>query len=178
MAFARATDGDQAAWGLIVRNYAGRVWAVARGFRLSDADAADVFQTTWLRLVENLTQIRDGHGLGSWLATTARREAMDMLRRRAREAVVDTADGIELVDSAEPPDAPVLRADQDRRLWEAVFRLPPRCFRLLRVMSADPPPSYAEVAAALDLPVGSIGPTRARCLRALRDLLGDDWRAA
>lgn len=174
-ALIHAADGDQRAWDSIVARYSGLVWSVVRGFRLGGADAADVFQATWLRLVENVTRIRDGNGLGSWLATTARREAIDLLRRRGRETLVETNEAGDLLGStADLPDAPLLRAEEDRLLWQAVLRLPGRCAQLLRTMSADPAPSYAAVAAAMDMPVGSIGPTRARCLNSLRDLLVND----
>jgi len=178
VALTNAAEGDQRAWDTIVARYSGLIWSVVRGFRLGGADAADVFQATWLRLVENMTRIRDGNGLGSWLATTARREAIDLLRRHGRETPVEPTDVAQRHPAtAEPPDAPLLRAEADRLLWQAVRRLPQRCVQLLRTMSVDPAPSYAAVAAALEMPIGSIGPTRARCLDALRaELSGDERR--
>jgi RNA polymerase sigma factor (sigma-70 family) len=172
VALARAADGDQQAWDAIVERYSGLVWSVVRGFRLGGADAADVCQATWLRLVENVAMIQNGSGLGSWLATTARRESIDLLRRRGREKLIDPTDDTELPPAAvESPEAPMLRAEEDRLLWQAILRLPGRCVQLLRTLCVDPAPSYAVVAAALDIPVGSVGPTRARCLNTLRTML-------
>ncbi|GAA2393700.1 sigma-70 family RNA polymerase sigma factor [Dactylosporangium salmoneum] len=172
IALIEASDGNQRAWDLIVSRYSGLVWATVRGFRLGDADAADVFQGTWFRLVEKLHQIRDGDGLGAWLATTARNEAIDLLRRRGRESPAEFDDRlVEVSSTAGLPEESVLREEEDRLLWQAVQRLPARCSRLLRAMGADPAPSYAELAAALGMPIGSIGPTRARCLAALRTIL-------
>jgi RNA polymerase sigma factor (sigma-70 family) len=171
-ALAAAADGDQQAWDSIVARYGGLVWSVARGFRLSDADAADVSQTTWLRLVEHLGDIRDGERLGAWLATTTRREALGLLRRNGRDLPTEDLD---LLDAQEPvsgPEHEALRTERDALLWRAFSRLPASCQRLLRVLMADPQPSYAEASAALNMPVGSIGPTRARCLTGLRNLVG------
>jgi RNA polymerase sigma factor (sigma-70 family) len=172
IALIEAADGDQRAWNSIVSRYSGLIWATVRGFRLAEADAADVFQATWFRLVEKLNQIRNGDGLGAWLATTARNEAIDLLRRRGRESPAEFDDQLAGARStAGLPEESVLRAEEDRLLWEAVHRLPDRCSRLLRAMGTDPTPSYAELSAALGMPIGSIGPTRARCLETLRGLL-------
>lgn len=168
----RAAAGDQSAWVRIVDRYAPLVWSVARSFRLSSADAADVHQATWLRLVEQLESIRDPERLGAWLATTARREALALLRRASRD--LPTGDmhllepRLESSDPDQSPDSQLLRRERDEDLWEAIGKLPGNCRNLLRLLLIDPPPSYAEVSAALDIPVGSIGPTRARCLEHLR----------
>jgi RNA polymerase sigma factor (sigma-70 family) len=168
----RAAAGDQAAWDLLVRSYTGMVWAVATGHRLGPADAGEVVQTTWLRLLENLERIREPERVGGWLATTARREAQRVLRLRARELM--TQDEGELDRAAGPaaqtPESVVLDTDRARRVRAAFAQLPERCRRLLQLVVVVSPP-YAEVAAALDMPVGSIGPTRARCLDRLRRLL-------
>jgi RNA polymerase sigma factor (sigma-70 family) len=171
-ALAAAAKGDQQAWDAIVNRYTELVWAVARGFRLNPADASDVTQATWLRLVEHLTDIRDGDRLGAWLATTARREALGLIRRGRRDIPVEDA-GLAQPDAidGESPEEHILRAEQDTLLWQAFRRLGGPCQRLLRVLLVDPPPAYAEVGAALGMPVGSIGPTRARCLSMLRALL-------
>ena len=166
---AAAAAGDQRAWDAIVTRYSGLVWAVARGLQLSPADAADVSQVTWLRLVENLDRIRDPAALGSWLATTARREAISLLRRR-REVPVAEPDRGDTPDDREPPPWQALLArERDQELWQAFSRLSPRCQALLRLLVLDPAEGgYAAAAAALDMPVGSLGPTRARCLATLR----------
>lgn len=168
-----AAKGDQDAWNAIVAHYSGLVWAVARSYRLAAPDAADVFQATWLRLVEHLSDIRDAGRLGAWLATTAKHEALALMRRNSRD--VPTAD-LDLLggaswDGSAPVDDGLLRTEEHRALWRAFARLSDGCQRLLRVIFADPAPSYAETSAALDIPVGSIGPTRARCLANLSALL-------
>jgi RNA polymerase sigma factor (sigma-70 family) len=172
-----AATGDKASWTAIVERFSGLIWAVARSHRLGPADAEDVFQTTWLRLTEHIGRIDDPDRVGGWLATTARHEALRVLRARQR---VRPVDDIEVADSADEvtPELSVVeaetaaeRADRARRLWSAFETLPERCRQLLRVLMASPPPSYADVSAALGLPVGSIGPTRGRCLGQLRALL-------
>ncbi len=165
----RAADGDQPAWNTIVERYSGLVWSVARSHRLGQADAADVFQATWLRLVEHLGAIREPDRLGSWLATTARRESLAVLRRAGRDLPVGDLLTLEPADRTAPDlDSDLLRRERDSVLWQAFGRLPGQCQSVLRLLLMDPSPSYAEVSAALDIPVGSIGPTRARCLDQLR----------
>ena len=144
---------------------------------MNEADAADAVQTTWLRLVENIDDIREPDRLGAWLATIVRRECYTIHRRAVRLRLggpvePDGFDGI--VGAADPLEEGLLRDERDAALWQALGRLRPACQRLLRVLMADPPPSYAEIAAALDIPVGSIGPTRQRCFQCLRDLLDED----
>ena len=162
-----AAEGDQGASNELVDRYNGLVWSVARSHRLPTPDASDVVQTTWLRLVENLCRLQEPDRVGAWLATTARRECLRTLRHSARMVAVE-----------EPPeqvtepqlDASLLVEERDRALWQAFGGLSERCQSLLRLLVADPPPSYDEVSAALDMPIGSIGPTRQRCLDRLRGL--------
>ena len=163
-----AADGDRAAWdGLVVR-YSGLVWAVARGHRLDGEDAADVFQTTWLRLVENLRRLREPERVGAWLATTARRESLRIIHRRGRESATEP-EVLDLVaGDGRAVDDDLLRVERDDALWLCLESAPSRCRTLLRVLLADPPLSYTEVAEVLDMPIGSIGPTRRRCLEHLR----------
>jgi RNA polymerase sigma factor (sigma-70 family) len=163
-----AAQGDQRAFDALVEQFSGLVWSVLRAHRLRDADAQDAFQTTWLRLVEHLDRLRDPRALGGWLATTARHEALRLLRQddRTRPAPEEEFDAIE--DDRGGVEVTVLDAERDAALWAALGDLDERCRGLLRVLMADPPPSYDEVSAALDIPVGSIGPTRGRCLARLR----------
>ncbi|HEY5137005.1 MAG TPA: sigma-70 family RNA polymerase sigma factor [Candidatus Nanopelagicales bacterium] len=171
---AAAASGDRASWDHIVDRFANLVWSVARSYRLSSDDAADVVQTTWLRLLDNLDRIEDAQRLGSWLATTARNESLHSLRRSKREPAVDLVEIMTSVaDGGAALDADLLRAERDVALWELFERLSDNCRRLLRVMIATPAPSYAEVSEALGMPIGSIGPTRARCLASLRTLAVD-----
>jgi RNA polymerase sigma factor (sigma-70 family) len=173
----RIRKGDAAAWDALTERYTGLLWSIARGLRLGDADAADAVQTTWLRLLENLDALRDPERVGSWLATSMRHECYDLLRRTARVRVGApgaTDEWATLPDPADPLDQALLRDERDAELWRAVGRLKPHCQRLLRVLVTDPPPSYADAAAALGMPLGSIGPTRQRCLSCLRELLAAD----
>jgi RNA polymerase sigma factor (sigma-70 family) len=171
-----AADGDKAAWDALVQRFSGLVWSITRAYRLSRADAADVSQTTWLRLAEHIDKIDNPDRVGAWLATAARRECLQHIRTSARTVPTEDMTRFDKTTGEDnPTEEEVLRAENKREeahrakvLWQAVRRLPPRCRQLLRVLMASPPPSYAEVAAALDLPVGSIGPTRARCLQQLR----------
>lgn len=166
-----AAAGDRRAWETLVGRFERLVWAVARAHRLSGADAADVVQTTWLRLVEHLDRVQDPERLGAWLATTARRECLRSLRSARRE--VPTDDGrLELVDDEEL-EVRISDARRDRALWAAFRKLPPRGQALLRLLASDPQPSYREISAALGMPIGSIGPTRARALEQLRAELGE-----
>jgi RNA polymerase sigma factor (sigma-70 family) len=164
---AAAAGGDQGAWDCLVERYGRVVWAVARSHRLSDADAADVSQTTWLRLVEHIDRIHEPERLGGWLATTAQRESLRLLRYSRRE--------VPFLDEAEEPGSPDLdpeaqavARDEGAELRAAYATLSERCQALLRVVAVTPLGSYAEISAALGIPVGSIGPTRSRCLDQLR----------
>lgn len=163
-----AAAGDRAAWDELVSRFSSLVWAVARGHRLQSDDAAEVFQTTWLRLVEHLAHLRQPERVGAWLVTTARRECLQVYRLHGRETVTEpeTLDLNE--DGQQPLDAGVLRAERDDALWHCLETSPTRCRTLLRMLLSDPPPSYAEVSAVLDMPIGSIGPTRRRCLEHIR----------
>lgn len=171
---AAAADGDQVAWSRIVERYSSLVWSVARGFRLDTADAGDAVQLTWLRLVENLESIKDPERLPAWLATTVRRECLQLIRRGARLRPVSDLDLPGLADPAPAADDGLLRRERDLALWRIFAKLGEKCQQLLRVLMAAPAPAYTEVAAALDMPIGSIGPTRQRCLAQLRELVAAD----
>jgi RNA polymerase sigma factor (sigma-70 family) len=167
----RAEAGDHDAWNRLVERFTPLLWAIARAHRLGDSDAADAVQGTWLRLVENLGRIREPERLPAWLATTCRRECLTALRKSGRERPVDQQAVIDLSDRpGASVDSALLRKERDQLLWSAFEGLPDQCRSLLRVLMADPPPSYDEVSAALEMPIGSIGPTRARCLRRLQAL--------
>ncbi|HEX2698740.1 MAG TPA: sigma-70 family RNA polymerase sigma factor [Acidimicrobiales bacterium] len=170
-----AADGDQAAWDALVKRFSGLVWSIARSHRLSQADAADVSQTAWLRLVENLGRLRDPDRVGAWLATTSRNECLRIIRLSGRMVPTDLDADTDLgAGDAQvaPLDAALLAGERDSELWRAFAGISERCQGLLRLLIADPAPSYEEVGAILDMPVGSIGPTRARCLEHLRRRAG------
>jgi RNA polymerase sigma factor (sigma-70 family) len=162
-----ASRGDEAAWGTIVDRFSGLVWATARAHRLSSADASDVVQTTWLRLVEHFDRIREPEHLGAWLATTARNECLRLLRLQTRVQATDDPDLFE-APSDGAADAGLLTRERDTALWRAFAALNERCQSLLRLVASPLEPSYAEIGAALAMPIGAIGPTRARCLDRLR----------
>jgi len=164
---AAAGAGDELAWEEIVDRFASLVWATARAHRLSRDDAADVAQTTWLRLVENLDRIHNPDGLGAWLATVARRESLRKLRLGARERPSEEIDLFE-APSGDAIDVPLLERERDVALWGAFAALSERCKTLLRLLVSEQEPSYQEVSAALDMPIGSIGPTRIRCVQRLQ----------
>ena len=162
-----ANDGDEVAWGAIVERFSGLVWATARAHRLAPAEAADVAQTTWLRLVENLDRIKDPERLGAWLATTARRECLRHIRLRSRE--LPTAEDAMFEASSEDRAAQrLITRERNAALRRAFARISERCQSLLRLLAAPEALSYEEIAAALGMPIGAIGPTRARCLDQLR----------
>jgi RNA polymerase sigma factor (sigma-70 family) len=170
----QAADGDERAWEALVDRFSDLVWSVARGFGLSPADAADVSQTTWLRLAEHLRTLREPDRVGAWLITTARREALRTLRRSRHHVLVDSC--TDWCGSGPPMEVEdeLLAGERDVELWRAFDGLSGPCKALLRMLLTDPPPSYADVSAGLDMPVGSIGPTRARCLDRLRGCVASD----
>jgi RNA polymerase sigma factor (sigma-70 family) len=169
---AQARDGVAAAWEDLLGRFGGLVTAIARRCRLSDADVAEVSQTTWLRLVENLDRIEQPERLGAWLATTSRRES---LRIATRQVVVSTND-LEYTmadDKADPLDAALLRGEQVRTIRMAAEQLSPRCRHLLGLLMGDDDLPYKAIAEQLSMPIGSIGPTRGRCLDHLREILAE-----
>ena len=168
----RARRGDAAAWNGLVTQLSGLLWSVARAHRLPDSDCADVVQSTWVRLLENLDAVRDPERLPGWLATTARRECLRTLKRSGKVSPLDQLAVSDLPDEQlEPLDAALLQQERDLQLWQAFAQLPAGCQALLRLLLAEPAPSYEDVAAALGRPLGAIGPTRGRCLRRLRRVL-------
>ena len=164
---AAAAAGDAGAWADIVDRYAGLVWSICRRYRLSDADAADVSQTVWLRAVERLDRLRTAEALPGWLATTTSRECLSVLR--AARHTVDLDDNVRTVDvDAINVEDDILAVERAGALRAGLATLSAACQRLLRMLASDPPPPYTEVSSRLGMPIGSIGPTRARCLDKLR----------
>jgi RNA polymerase sigma factor (sigma-70 family) len=164
-----ARDNDPRSWEQLVERFSKLVWSVTRRYRLAPQDAADVSQTTWLQLANSLGSIRDPDRLGLWLVTVTRRECLRVRERNSRQTPVDplTVRDVAPGDSVAVDER--LLDDERRQLaWAALDRLPARCQRLLLELLAEPEPSYAQVAAALDMPIGSIGPQRQRCLANLR----------
>jgi RNA polymerase sigma factor (sigma-70 family) len=164
---ALAAAGDPCAWEDLVHEFSGMVRAVARSHRLSDADVGDVAQATWLRLFEHLDRITEPARVGAWLATTARRESLRLLRG-ARCLTLVGQDLPEEEASESSADDALIAAERDVVLWRCFTRLRGRDQTLLHLVLAEPRLGYEEIAAALEMPIGSIGPTRARALERLR----------
>jgi RNA polymerase sigma factor (sigma-70 family) len=160
-----ARSGDERAWTEIVRRYRGLVTAVVRSYRLQDADAHDAEQRTWLRLVEHRDAVRDPERLGGWLATTASRECLRILRE-SRAVVTDELDAVP--DPNRAVEDQVVDADTVSRLWTIVAALPPRGRSIMMELFAEDPRPYSEVARATGIPVGSLGPSRARLIGRVR----------
>ena len=168
----RAAEGDRQAWERLVDQYARLIWSITGEFKLVESDAADVAQTTWLRLLEHIDRIQHPDRVGSWLAATARNECLRSLA--ARKRVVLGHDDLE-ADSvvADDPalDERLLADERAQVVRSALSCLPRHWQRLLELLMADPPASYADISDELGVPIGSIGPTRGRCLAQLRVLL-------
>lgn len=162
----RAAQGEQGAWDALVDRFGQMVWSVARGFRLDDATAKDVSQTVWVKLIENMGAIRDPDRLPGWLATTCRREALRVAKARERHIASEFEYDVE---DQSPPLDEMLIDDEERRFIVAAFKtLDEICRQLLRLMTIDPPLSYEEISSVTGRPIGSLGPTRARCLEKLK----------
>jgi len=168
---AAAREGSEDALGQMVTELSPLLWQVARAAGLSSGDAEDVLQTTWMRLVAHLGDIHDSAALTSWLVTTTKREAWRVSAEGRRQLPADQESFAELPDQGPGSEEQVITEDQRRVLWAAIGQLSRRCQELLRIIAFAPRPDYTAVAAALGMPVGSIGPTRGRCLAKLRVLL-------
>ncbi len=175
----RARNGEIGALSDVVRELNPLLWHVARGEGLTAEEAADVVQTTWLELLRRLHEIRSPHALTSWLATATRREAWRVRELSRRQAPDGAAQLESALDQGPGPADRLLADERDRVLWQHFQRLPERCRRLLRIVAQVGRPDYSAVAEALGMPVGSIGPTRGRCLAKLREMLLADpgWSA-
>jgi RNA polymerase sigma factor (sigma-70 family) len=167
-----ALAGDRESWDSLVRRHNGVLYYVARSFRLDKAAADDAVQTTWLCLVEHLGTLRDPDRVGAWLVTTMRRHIMSTFRGHGPQ--LTGLDGTDVPDPGRSPEDEVTAGDRDARVRAAVRRLPARDRQLLALLMASRRPSYGKVSAELRMPVGSIGPTRARCLERLRRELKAD----
>jgi RNA polymerase sigma factor (sigma-70 family) len=168
---AAAAHGDQSAWNMLIRRYTPLVMSVVRRYRLGAQDTEDVRQTLWLRLVEHLADIREPRALPQWLVTTARNECLRVLKAAQRTQPVDPLGDLELVDEASTADLGegLLRSERHQALLEAFAALSDHHRELLSLLLADPAVPYAEISSRLQIPIGSIGPTRARALQKLRE---------
>lgn len=168
----RAADGDKDAWDRLVDQYGRLIWSITREFKLVESDAADVAQTTWMRLIEHIDRLEYPERVGSWLAATARNECLRSLAARKRFVLINGEVALDGVAEHGPEvDEGLLASERAQVVRAAMTQLPTRWQRLMELLMADPPTSYAEISDKLGLPVGSIGPTRGRCLDRLRILL-------
>jgi RNA polymerase sigma factor (sigma-70 family) len=164
-----SASGDQAAWNALVRRYAPLVMAVTRSYRLTAQDAQDVSQTVWLRLVEQIANLRKPDALPGWIATTTRRECGRKVRQARRVLPVDphVNAAMQQCTTVDPDDA-ILKAELHQALRDGLDELSARDQWILQLRSADPPKSYQEISQLLGMPIGSIGPTLRRSLDRLR----------
>lgn len=169
----RISNGDPAAWDEIIRRYGKLVSTTVRSFRLQEADALDAMQMTWLRLTENANRVQFPERLGGWLATTARRECLRILRD-VKRGPNRTDVALETVsDPSAGPEQRTIDVDTIRTLQKLIDELSPLRRTLIRMLFTDDPPSYDKIARTAGIPLGGIGPTRARALRQLRDKLDE-----
>ena len=166
---ARAAAGNQGAWNDLVDRFGQLVWSVARSFRLDEATAKDVSQTVWLKLIENLSGIDDPERLPGWLVTTCRREAMRVSKLRDR--VIPTEFEYDVVDDSPSLETLLIEDETSREVVTAFRTLSEGCQQLLRLLTVDPPLSYDDISEATGRPVGSLGPTRARCIERLKSAM-------
>lgn len=167
-----AAAGDREAWDRLVNRYVALLWAIALRHGLNESDAADVVQTTWLRLLEHIDDIRDPSRVGSWLATTAQREALRIVAYRRRMVLNEDHAAFDGPDRlGAPVDEALIAREQAAAARQALDSLPPTWKSLVEMLTQDPRPSYEEIGADLGLPIGSIGPTRGRCVRRLRAIV-------
>jgi RNA polymerase sigma factor (sigma-70 family) len=173
--FAAYRDGDSAKMADLVRILSPILWHTARASRLDAATAEDVLQTAWLTLVRKADTISEPLALLQWMVVTTKREAWRVARSQAKVRPEDMEATSSLDrETADPVEDEVVREDTDNRLWYHISQLPERCRALLRVIAFADRPDYADLAKALGMPQGSIGPTRGRCLAKLRLLLAND----
>jgi RNA polymerase sigma factor (sigma-70 family) len=171
--FHSAAAGERRGWDKLVAQFSGMILGVARAHRLCPADAADVVQATWLKLLAHLDDLNEPARVGAWLATTARRECLRVLRDSRRYVLVGE-DVPELESTERPPEADLLLEERALALRNSFARLRPSDQSLLRLLMAEPRPSYEQISSAMEMPVGSIGPTRERALDRLRRELTRD----
>jgi RNA polymerase sigma factor (sigma-70 family) len=165
----RARNGDEQAWGALVERYAPLIWSICHRYRLG-ADAGDAGQRVWLQLVDHLDKIRDPAALPGWLATTTRRECARAQRAAYQAHAAGPPPVAETIPDhqAQTAEQQLLAAERHAALREALARLSPCCQQLITLLIQDPPLPYATISARLNIPVGSIGPNRGRCLDQLR----------
>lgn len=167
---AAAVQGDEGAWGEIVDRYTPLVVTVGLRYRVSPGELQDVAQAVWLRLVEHLGDLQEPRALPRWLITTAKREALRSVMASTRVQPTDPHDGAweSRLAIEDDMDADLVRSERHAALLKWFATLSTRQQRLLTVLAEDPPVPYAEISRRTGIPIGAIGPTRARALARLR----------
>ncbi len=173
--FARWRAGDADALDDLVARMTPVLWHVVRAHRLPGEIAEDVMQSTWLTLVRSGDTVVEEQAIGGWLITVARRTAARAGARAERDRTTDPATLEPFAPLERSAEARAVERHESALLWQSIGRLDDRCQRLLRVVAFAPRPDYATLSSTLDMPIGSIGPTRSRCLAKLRSLLGDGF---
>jgi RNA polymerase sigma factor (sigma-70 family) len=164
-----AKSGDKTAWSELVDRFSQMVWSIARNFRLDDASAKDVSQTVWLRLVENIDRIDDPERLPGWLATTSRREALRV--QGMRDRLIPTDFEYDVPDERPSLETMLVEDEEAREVVVAFETLSDDCRQLLRLLTTEPPLSYEVISEVLGRPIGSLGPTRSRCIERLKSAI-------
>jgi RNA polymerase sigma factor (sigma-70 family) len=175
-AFELYRSGQSSAMADLVAMLTPILWHTVRAQRLDNSSAEDVLQTTWLALVRSADNISDPRSVLQWLIVTARREAWRVAKGQVRLTPKELGDEDFQSSAEDSPESLTLRGDSERVLWSHIAGMPDRCRELLRVIAFADRPDYAELARSLGMPVGSIGPTRGRCLAKLRAALTTDAR--
>ncbi len=160
--------GDSAALDDLVRLLSPVLWQVVRASGLDRDTAEDVVQTAWLALVRSGESITEPRAVAGWLCTTARREAWRVGKQSTRQLPVEEETIARKLPDEPAPEGQVVLDDDNARLWAALKKVPERCQQLLRIVATEARPDYSVIATELGMPVGSIGPTRGRCLEKLR----------
>jgi RNA polymerase sigma factor (sigma-70 family) len=171
---AACLSGEQAAWDALVDRYSALIYSIPFKYGFSDADAADIFQSVCVTLVEKLATVRAPRGLAGWIITTTSRQCIAFARSRGREQARSMPDGapdFELTDPDLLPEDELLALERQHVVRTAVTQLPENCRQLVEALFSEPHTSYEQAARQLAIPANSLGPTRTRCLEKLRRLL-------
>ncbi|HEY0816930.1 MAG TPA: sigma-70 family RNA polymerase sigma factor [Pseudonocardia sp.] len=166
-----AVSGDRDAWELLMERFEPAVSAVVSSYRLQEADARDVSQRTWMQMFEHHHKIREPEALGGWLRTTAKHECLRVLRDQQRAGPLFDAGTMERPDTTVDVERLVVESEMVRQARGLLGNLPARSVTLISSLFREDPPCYSDLAADTGIPIGSIGPTRARALRSLRQLI-------
>jgi len=171
---AKASNGESSAWNELVGRYGKLIRVIARNHRLNEADAAEVAQITWMKLVERIGHIERPDRVNAWIATTARRECLRVLRASGRTCPMPVDDLPSISSSSDDaPEAGPIAEERNAALRLAYSQLSPRCRMMLSLMTGDAPFSYEKLSVVMNMKIGSIGPTRGRCLERLRQIAAE-----